>query len=405
MKIVIIGDGVAGQLTAENLRKKDKDMEIVIYTKEPYPYYSRIYLPHYIAGEKKKDQLFLRDPDWFLKNKIVFKPEYECIAIKREAHKVVLKDLNNGDSVEEDYDKLVLAVGSHPRKIAFGNENVKGVFALRSVEDADAIKNYIKSRDAKKMFIIGGGLLGIELGFHLKSLGADITICEIADRLLPRQLCSRTSKILQNYLENKKGLNFILNKGISKILGDEYVKGVEMEDGTIIDADIVFEQLGIIPNIELAKASGLKTNRGIVVNEYMLTADPDIYAVGDCVEFNGRIWGIIPAAIDQSKIVASHIFGKEVQAYTPTIMNNKLKIAGIDLISIGNPVPKDEERAKILWNIKEDQNICIKVIVEEGVLTGTILIGEVAIKNARYFLKHIGEKVDLKDIEEKIKFS
>lgn len=403
MKIVIVGNAIAGQTAAQEIIKKsngyDKKVQITMISKEDYTYYSRIFLPHYIAGEKTKEKMILKKPDWFDQKGIELLLGTEVDKIDTEMHEVIIKD----SGLRIKYDKLILATGSSPRKIPFGFEGTEGLFALRTMSDADKIIEYIKDKNVKDAFVIGGGLLGIELGYHLQNLNLNVTICEIFPYLLPRQLCMKSSSYLYQYLEGK-GLKFVLGKSVKKIQGKSAVTGIEMEDGNQIPAQIVFEQLGIIPNTEIAKNSGLKTNKGTIVNKNLLTSNSDIYAVGDCIEFNGQIWGIIPASMEQAKYAVSHLFGDTTEPYQPTTWNTRLKIAGLELISLGEPDVSADDMQKaetnILWNIDDKSHVCRKVIIKDGKLSGTILIGSGA--DHKFFMKNMGKSVDLAEIKKKL---
>jgi nitrite reductase (NADH) large subunit len=398
MKIVVIGAAIGSQNFVENLLKKTKDtknLEITMISKDSYPSYTRIFLPHYIGGEKTKEQLYLRNLDWYKTNKIELLLKTEVKKINPKEH--TIEFTNNQTPMK--YDKLVIAVGSTPRKMPYGNPNVKGVFALRTIADADEIKSYIKENKVKKIFIIGGGLLGIELGFHIKDLGIEITICEIFPYLLPKQLCETSSKYLKDYLETK-GLKFILGQSVKKIVGDPKVQGIEMEFGLKFDTQMVLQQLGVSPNVDLAKNSGINTDKGIIVNEYMQTNQPDIYAIGDCIQFQNQCWGIIPATMDHAKIASSHIIGEKTAPYVPTQMQTKLKIAGLDLISIGSPNPINKDVAQILWKIDVKTNTCRKAIYEGKKLTGAILMGPNA--DINYFSQNMGKEVDTDQLKKKI---
>jgi nitrite reductase (NADH) large subunit len=395
MKIVIIGNGIAGQIVAQNIRKKGKDFEIVMISRENHPYYSRIFLPHFISGDRTKKQLYQRDLDWYDKNKIQLLLNTEVAKINPQKKYIEL--LNS--EMKITYDNLVLAVGSEPRKMSFGNPDVQGVFTLRTLSDADEIASYIKSHEVKKAFIIGGGLLGIELGYHVKNLNIEVTICEIFPYLLPRQLDQKTSGLLKKYLE-KIGLKFVLGETVEKIVGSQTVEGIKMKSGQTVESQIIMEQLGIIPNTELAKISGLETDKGIIVNEFMQTNDPKIYAVGDCIQFDKQIWGIIPASMEQAKLAAAHILNEDPKPYTPSVWHTKLKVAGIDLTCVGSPSPKDEKDAQILTNIHPESYMCRKVIIEENKLTGAILMGLGG--DSRYFINNVGKDVDIEQVKEKI---
>lgn len=395
MKIAIIGNGIAGQIVAQNIIKKGQDYEIVMISRENHPYYSKIFLPHYIAGDRTKKQLYQRDLDWYDKNKIQLLLNTEVAKINPQKKSIELKN----SEIVINYDKLVLAVGSEPRRMSFGNPDVQGVYTLRTISDADEIVSYIKDNKVKKAFIIGGGLLGIELGFHIKELNIEVTICEIFPYLLPRQLDQKTSGLLKKYLE-KIGLKFVLGETVEKIVGSQTVEGIKMKSGQIIESQVIMEQLGIIPNTELAKISGLETDKGIIVNEFMQTNDPEIYAVGDCIQFDQQIWGIIPASMEQAKLAAAHILNEDPKPYTPSVWHTKLKVAGIDLTCVGSPSPKDEKDAQILTNIHPEFYMCRKVIIEKNKLTGAILMGSGG--DSRYFINNVGKDVDIEQVKEKI---
>jgi nitrite reductase (NADH) large subunit len=394
MKVIIVGLGVAGNTVVESLRRKDKYIEIVIFTEEPHPYYSRIFLPHYIAKERSLESLYTRKEKWYFENNIDFFSNQKITRIDLKEKLVYPKK-----SKPFHYDKLVLAVGSSARKLPFGNPNLKGNFALRSIADAQKIQQYIEENQVKHAFIIGGGLLGIELGFHLRKIVSKVNICEIAPHLLPLQLDDETAEVLQTYLENQ-GLELILGQSVSKILGEMQVEGIESQDGMKIEADMVLQQLGIIPNTELAKTSGLDTQKGIIVNEFMQTSNPDVYAVGDCIQFGDKIWGIIPASLEQAKQAAAHILNENPNPYKPSIWNTKLKIAGIDLTCIGLSSPEAEEGATLYEYKRQDTFTCRKVLIRNNVLTNAILLGPGA--DSKYFMKKAGKQVDPQEIDDKV---
>lgn len=173
MRVVIVGNGVAGQTAAETLRKAEPNMEILIITEEPYSYYTRVFLPQYIANKSTLDQVILRKPEWYQQNNISLLLDARVTKIDPAHHQILIEDDPNPVS----YDKLILATGATPRKLPFGNPNVHGMYTLRKVADADLIKADITDRKVKHVFIIGGGLLGIELGYNLRALGLDVTIC------------------------------------------------------------------------------------------------------------------------------------------------------------------------------------------------------------------------------------
>lgn len=396
MKIVIIGNGVAGQTIVEEIRKHNLEYEITIISKEPYHYYSRIFLPSYLIGEKSLDKLILHSDEWYKNRNIKVKLDKRIDQIDRVNKKVHVLE----DNLWLNYDKLIIAAGSNARKLPFGNPDVNGVFTLRNVADTDTIRNYINDNNVIDVLIMGGGLLGIELGFHLRELHLNITICEIASYLLPRQLDRGTSKLLQKYLESQN-LEILCDVAVEKILGyeNEKVSGVKLKNGMERKFDMILQQMGIIPEISLAQKSDIKTERGIIVNEYLQTNDPDIYAVGDCVQFNGNIWGIIPASREQSKLAAQHILGLNPEPYKGTFWNTRLKIAGIKLTCLGTPEEDEKEESTLIKSVNEEKYFCRKVRIENNELKSAILLGP---GKDNYFVKNLGKKVDLDEVKKKV---
>lgn len=396
MKIIIIGNGIAGQTIAEEIRKYNSDFEIIIISKEPFHYYSRIFLPSYIIGEKSLDKLILHSDEWYQNRNIRVKLGKKIDQIDRVNKKVHIFE----DDKWLNYDKLVIATGSNARKLPFGNPDVNGVFTLRNVADADTIKKFINDNNVKDVLIMGGGLLGIELGFHLRKLKLNIAICDIAPYLLHRQLDRETSQLLQKYLESKN-MEILCDVTVEKILGNENeeVSGVKLKNGMERKFDMILQQMGIIPEISLAQKSELQTDRGIIVNKYLQTNDPDIYAIGDCIQFNGEIWGIIPASREQSKLVAHHILGLKPEPYKGTIWNTRLKIAGIKLTCIGTPEEDDKKETNLIQSVNEEKFLCRKVRIEDNHIKSAILLGP---GKDSFFVKNMGKEVDLDEVKRKV---
>jgi nitrite reductase (NADH) large subunit len=398
MKVIIIGAGVAGQTAAEYIRKGQPNAEILMISKEPYTYYSRIFLPHYISNERPLEKVIMRDEDWYNKNNISLLLDTEAIKIDAAKHEVHVKN-EEGSPEAFPYDKLLIATGSNARKLPFGNPNVEGMFTLRKIADANEIKQYIADRKVKDVLVIGGGLLGIELAYHLRELQLNITICEIAPYLLPRQLDQETSKLLTKYLESK-GLKIICGASVKQVVGNPAVTGVELDNGKTIPVQLVMQQMGIIPELEVAKNSNIPTDKGIIVNEFMQTNDPDIYSSGDCVQFKNLIWGIIPASMEQAKIAAMNMLGQKPAAYEGTFWNTRLKIAGLKLSCFGSPPDSKNGEETVVEDTDEENYLCKKIVIEQNKIKGAILMGS---GDDNYFMKNIGKPVDLDEVRKKIK--
>lgn len=362
---LIIGNGISGINTAELIRSKDKSSSILVITKEKYPYYSRPQLIEFLAGNVELKDLPFYSDDWY--KELNIEVLYTEKAIKIDAQKKVLKT----DKDEYKFEKLIIATGALPSKPNLENIDLEGVFTLRNIDDALNILSYVKGKE--KVILLGCGLLGLETGRALANRGLKIIGLEFFPRLLPRQLDEEGARILQNIIEKKFSFEFYLGVKAKKVLGEKKFEGVELEDGRKIYGDALIISAGITPDIEVAKNSGIETNKGIIVNDFMETNFRDVYALGDCAEHNGRVYGIIPACIEQSEIVAKNILGERVE-YKGTIPFNSLKVTGVDLTSIG----EFELREDVEVLIKKDKDLGFyrKLIFKENILIGAILLGD-----------------------------
>ena len=378
MKVVIIGNGVAGTFSAQNIRSLDDKVEIIIYSQEKYPYYTRIKLPELISEKIKIDDLIVFKEDWYKNKNITTYLGKKITRIDYKQKTLFIEDEN----LPLSYDKLIIATGSMPNIPPIKNavEMVgNGVFTLRNVDNALEIRDFIKTKEVKKAIIIGGGLLGLELAKQIKNCDLETTVVEFFPRLLPRQLDLDCGGLLKEEIENM-GINVELSAATEEILVNGAVKGIRIKDGRKLDADIVLVQAGIRSTINLASDVNFETNRGIKVNQFLETSVKDIYAVGDCIEYKDQTWGIIPACLEQSKIVAASVLGKKNIKYEGTVPRNTLKIVGIDLTSVGifDPADKDLVGAgwEILKNIDKKGGCYKKIVIKENRLKGAIIFGE-----------------------------
>ena len=376
MKIVIVGNNVAGTFTSQNIRFLNEEAEIEIYTQERYPYYTRVNLPELIPGKVQAEDLIVFKDDWYKDKKIKLNLNSKVTKIEPDQKVVFIE----GQDDPVPYDKLILALGSVPNipPIKNAREMVgKGVFTLRTIDDTLEIKEYIQNSKAKKALIIGGGLLGLELANQIKNASLDTTVVEFFPRLLPRQLDDECSSMLKKEIENK-GIKVVLNAATEEIVGNGSVTGIKLKDGQKFESDIILIQAGIRATTDLAQTSGIETNRGIIVNEFLETSKKDIFAVGDCIEYKNQTWGIIPACMEQSKIVAASVLGLKKIEYKGTTPKNTLKIVGMTLTSIGIFDPSKEEGGG--WDIlkRADKDNCCyqKLILKDNTLKGAILFGD-----------------------------
>ncbi|MCF6158867.1 MAG: NAD(P)/FAD-dependent oxidoreductase [wastewater metagenome] len=391
MEYIIIGNGIAGTEAAKNIRRSDSSSEIIIFSQENYPLYSKPRIPELLAREVTVEDIFVYKFEWYHKNKIQLYLNCKVKDVDRENQTVILADKSRFS-----YSKLLFDTGSSSALPPIdGITTTKGVLTLRTVEDTLRITDL--ALHSKTATLIGGGLLGLETGNALRKLGLSITIVEIFDRLLPRQLDTEGAAILQKQLEDM-GLKFILGAQSKSVNERDGTRLLELHDGRIIESDFILVLAGIRPNITLAQKIGISVNRGILVNDRMETNIPHIYAAGDVAEHKGRIYGIWPAAQRQGVVAGINMTGGN-ELYTGTVPSTTLKVVGIHLTSIGDIQTEDETVEQV--KIKDiEKNIYKKLFIKDGRIIGAILLGD--IKNAFDIRKLMERNVDISNDKEKI---
>ena len=368
MNVVIVGNGTAGVTAAKTMTELNPELKIGIYSKEKYPYYFRPKLPDLLGGSVRPEEIFAYSDEWYVKRNIEVHLGVEVTQILPSEKVVVLA---TGEEVS--YDKLLLAPGSHSFVPPIQGVEKTGVFTLRTIDDALKIKEY--AGDKKRAIVIGGGLLGLEASRALRSVGLNVTVIEFFPRLLPRQLDEEGASLLKSKIEDM-GIMVQLNAESEEILGNGGISGMVLKDGRRIEGELVLISAGIRSNAEVAQQAGIRVKKGILVDEYMKTSVDDIYAAGDVAEYKDRMWGIIPAAIDQAKVAAANIAGKNKVAYKETVPYTTLKVVGVDLTSIGIISPVEGEGCKELRKARPKEGIYKKLVLKEGKLVGAIFLGD-----------------------------
>jgi nitrite reductase (NADH) large subunit len=384
---LIIGNGVAGTTAAENIRKNDKDGNITIITDEDCPFYYRVRLNDYIAGELTESALKAKKEQWYKDLKINLRLKARAVNVDPEKRIVVT---DGGDSLI--YDKLLFASGSYSFIPPMKGVEKKGVFAIRNIQDARRIIAFAK--EIREVVIIGGGLLGLEAGHALRKLNKSLMVVEFFPRLLPRQLDKEGASRLQSIMEGM-GFRFRLGTSTEEIEGADTVNAVKLKDGEKLPAEIVIISAGVRPHMGLAKTMGIECDKGIKVDEYLRTSFPDIYAAGDVVEFKGVSYGIWPAAMDQGKIAGTNIAGGNI-VYKGTTMSTTLKVVGIDLASAGDIDADNKHEARISTSEKTYK----KIVIDDNRLIGCIMLGDTFGFNK--ITRAITEKKDISGIKDKI---
>ncbi len=382
---------MAGTEAAKAIRKRDTQAEIMIFTQDHYPFYSRPRLPELLAKEVTVEEIFVYKREWYNNNKIQLNLNCTVKNIDPKNQRITLTDTSNFT-----YDKLLLDTGSSGALPPIeGISTAEGVFTLRTVEDVLTIIK--RATCSKTVTLIGGGLLGLEAGNGLRKLGLSVTVVEIFDRLLPRQLDTEGAAILQEQMESM-GLKFILGAQSKSIKDDGNIKILELKDGKIIESNFILVSAGIKPNIALAQAMGIAANKGILVNDRMETNIPNIYATGDVAEHKGRIYGIWPAAQRQGVIAGINMAGGN-ETYMGTVPSASLKVAGIRLTSLGDILVEDNtvEQVKVK---NPDKNIYKKLFIKDGKIVGAIFLGDM--KNAYEIGQLIEKKTDVSTFKDKL---
>jgi nitrite reductase (NADH) large subunit len=361
-KYLIIGNGVAGTTAAENIRKNDANGEITIVTDEDLPFYYRVRLPDLLGGRVTESELIAKKKEWYTKKNIYLKLNSRITAADPDTKKV---QSAGGDFFT--YDRLLLAHGSHPFIPPVKGADMKGVFAIHNITDVRRVS--AAAGEVDEVILIGGGLLGLEAANSLHGLGKKITVIEFFPRLLPRQLDNEGATRLQRYFEDK-GLSFRLGATTREIKGNGRVEQVVLENGDVLLTKMVIISAGVRPSLELAQMLDVNTDKGVIVDKHLQTSNPDIFAAGDVIEFDGRTYGIWPAAMEQGKVAGTNISGGNA-TYGGTILSNILKVAGIDLASAGEIDVERRYESKIVANA----GIYKRVIIDNNRVIGCIMLG------------------------------
>src|SRR5215510_9409646 len=303
--LIVIGNGMAGMRAVEELLKQNKGcrFRITVFGAEPHVNYNRIMLSSVLAGDKTVDDIVINPRSWYDENGIALVAGDPVKAIDRSAGTVT-----SAAGVTVPYDKLLIATGSRPLAPPIPGLGLPGVCAFRDIADVD--KMIAASREHKRAVVIGGGLLGLEAAWGLKQRGMSVALVHLMPTLMERQLDAPAGQLLQRDLD-RRGIAFFTNGQTEEITGGERAEGVRLADGRFIPADLVVLAIGIRPNIDLARAAELEVNRGIVVTDDMRTTDPDIFAVGECVEHRGSVFGLVAPLWDQARVCAAQLAGDD----------------------------------------------------------------------------------------------
>lgn len=385
-RLLLIGNGMAGIRTLEELLNIAPDhYHITVVGAENHVNYNRIMLSPVLAGEKRLDQIILNGEDWYRQHNITLFKGEKAIRIDRARRQVHM-----ASGLILSYDKLILATGSRPAVLPVPGNTLNNMLTFREIRDVDRMLDL--SRRMKKAAVIGGGLLGLEAANGLRQQGMDVTVIHGCDYLLNKQLDAHAGLLLARTLE-AKGIQFIMNARTTRFVGDDQqnVRAIEFADGSTLEVEMVVTATGIVPNVELAQASGLQTGKGILVDDTLQTFDPAIYAVGECVEHRGRLFGLVAPLYDQARVCANHLAEIGIARYVQKPDATKLKITGINAFSAGDF--HGDQHCEIITF--EDQGLghYRKLVLRGDHLVGAILYGDT--QDGAWFFDLIQQRVDI----------
>ncbi|MCX6566271.1 MAG: FAD-dependent oxidoreductase [Candidatus Aminicenantes bacterium] len=365
MNVVIVGNGLAGTVAAKSIRELDERASIVIFAAERRLYYPRPNLIEFLAGRLPEGKIYAFPASWSEKNRIDLRLGTPVRRI-RPAEKTV----EAADGTIVPYDRLLLADGASSSVPPVAGTGKAGVFTVRTLDDAHALLDYFQTHP--RVVVLGGGLLGLEIGRALRTRGAEVTVAEIFPSLLPRQLDPPGGDILKSRIE-ETGIRVLLGVAAEEITGDAEARGIRFKDGSRLEADLIVIAAGVKPNTALAREAGLAVDRGVVVDDRMAATAEGIFAAGDGTQHRGRLYGIIPASFAQSRVAAENICGR-VKLYEGTIPSNQLKVSDLAFLSAGIIRPEEPGFEEIRLS-RPESGIYKKIVLKNGVLAGAIWMG------------------------------
>ncbi len=392
-KLVVIGNGMAGIRTLEELLKLTKDAyDITVFGAEPYGNYNRIMLSPVLAGEKTINEIMLNDDQWYTDNNVTLHKGKEVTEIDRVNRKIV-----TADGLVEEYDRLLIATGSNPFIIPVPGHDLDGVISFRDIHDVDLMLEAANKH--KHAVVIGGGLLGLEAANGLKEQGMSVTVVHLMDTLMERQLDSAAAGLLKKSLE-ERGLNFLMEANTEAIIGKDRVERVRFKDGTEIYADLVVMAVGIKPNYALAEKAGIHCERGIVVNDTLQTFDPRIYSVGECVQHRGVAYGLVAPLFEMAKVCANHLAKLGIGRYEGTVTSTKLKVTGIDLFSVGDFTGNENTEELVFHDAA--RGVYRKLIVQDNRIKGAVMYGDTI--DGSWYFDLMRDNTDISEYRETLLF-
>ena len=392
-KLIVVGNGMAAGRVVETLVTKSPGLyDIAIFGAEPRVNYDRIMLSPVLSGEKAYEDIVIHDDDWYVRHGITLFKGREVTAIDR-VRKVVV----SADGTETAYDKLLIATGSSPFVLPVPGADLPGVLTYRDLDDVEKMLRL--AAGGGHAVVIGGGLLGLEAAAGLKARGMEVTVLHLMPTLMERQLDPSAGYLLERAVE-ARGIRVITRANTQAILGDAHVTGVRLEDGRELACSLVVMAAGIRPNAGLAKSAGLAVNRGVVVDDGLATDDPDVFAVGECVEHRGVCYGLVAPLYEMARVLAARLAGDDTAAYAGTAISTKLKVTGIDLFSAGD-FSEGEGREEIVLR-DPARGVYRRLVLRDNRIVGTVLYGDTS--DSAWFFQLLKDGNDVAELRDTLIF-
>src|ERR1700682_4388171 len=324
----MVGNGMAAARLVDELTKAAQGRyAIAVIGDDPRLAYNRVLLSSVLSGETASHDIELKPAAWWRDRGVTLK--YGCVATEIDVGRRELKIAHEESIV---FSRLVLATGSTPLRLNVPGADLAGVHTFRDSRDVDMLLTLAARK--KRVVVVGGGLLGLEAAYGLAKAGAPVTLIHLMDRLMERQLDAPAADLLKTLVE-RKGIKVLLNANTARLNGAARVDGVELTDGRRIDADAVIFAAGIRPNVALARDAGIAVGRGIVVDDHLQTAAPEISALGECAEHRGICYGLVEPAYEQARVLAQHLAGRAA-VYSGSVVATNLKVSGVRVFSAGD---------------------------------------------------------------------
>jgi nitrite reductase (NADH) large subunit len=381
--LVVVGNGMASLRFLERLGLHAPGrFDVTVIGAEPCPAYNRVLLSALLAGEMSEAECRFRDRAWYSEQgiRLITGTPASAIDVAERSVRVGLDTIR--------FDRLVLATGSSAIRLPLPGGELEGVIAFRDLSHVDAMR--AAARPGARVVVIGGGLLGLEAAYGLARLGIDTTLLHVMDRLMDRQLDGRAARLVLRAME-AKGVRVLLGANTEAFEGDGRIEAVRLADGTRLPADLAVVAVGVRPLADLARAAGLAVGRGVQVDDGLATSAPGIYAIGECVEHRGQVYGLVEPGYEQADIVARR-FGGQPACYEGSVLATSLKVSGLPAFSAGE-IADDAAGEPIILS-DPAAGIYRKLVLRGGRLVGALLIGDVA--ESRWYLDLIrtGEPVE-----------